>query len=840
MAARRLLVQRRKTVGFSQEALAGLLRVERSTVVRWERGETEPQPWLRPELARALRVSIEELDVLLEMTPGADPLTPGNLPGPGEATAPRLTADVGAASLPVCQLPPAVADYTGREREVGELTDLLAGRDGEQVGVPIAVIAGLPGAGKTALALQVAHRVRASFPDGQLWVALEGATDHPRDPGDVLGELIRALGVPGPAVPASTAERAALYRSRLAGRRVLVLADDAASAAQVQPLLPGTGQCAVLVTSRSDLAGPPGSWLVPLDPLTPAEAVQLLARIIGRDRVAAEPEAAADLASACGQLPLAVRIAGARLAARTSWELSALARRITHARRRLDELRSGDMSVRASLTQAYQALDHQAQRVFRRLALLDSAEITEWQAAALLGVDDAADVVSRLADSSLLTGAGIDPSGQPRYRPHDLVRDYAAEQLANEPVSDQQTALTRVTDGWLQLAARADAGLPREPYFPKPAAPPGPAVIPESLAKDITADPMAWFTAERLALLAVIDRCAGTGRHQAAAQLASYLASFWHLQGRLDDAERTWRAITAAAEQADDQAAAARARLRLAAAACGQGRHVQAGPLVDRCLTAFEALGDKLGLAAALYWHTACQWNLAAYPDARNSAQRIWQLAQETGDLHIEALALRFLALATANVNRPGCAEEAVVFADRALALARQLSAPGLEHEVLHSVASVYSVVGRYQDALQLGHEGLAMAQQLGVKAAIAEWLGILGDAYRGLGRYREAAESLHSALPIFQDHFMHRHHALCLLKLGYTYQALGDHPAAARHLQGSFDIFSQLQLTHYQGVAREALLHCHDGQRAAEPGDPAEHAEVRHGRQAAAPHAAP
>ncbi len=264
-------------------------------------------------------------------------------------------------------------------------------------------------------------RYGGAFPDGQLWVPLEGATGHSRDPGEVLGELVRALGVPGSAIPQSTLERASLYRSRLAGRRVLVLADDAASAAQVQPLLPGTSQCGVLITSRSDLAGPAGSWLLPLEPLTHAEAVQLLTKILGQHRVNAELGAADELAAACGQLPLAVRIAGARLAGRTSWQLSALARKITDARRRLDELETGDMSVRASLTQSYETLDEPARRAFRLLALLDSAEFTEWQVAALLGISDAAAVGNRLADSSL-NGSACSPPSDGAARPAAIRR----------------------------------------------------------------------------------------------------------------------------------------------------------------------------------------------------------------------------------------------------------------------------------------------------------------------------------------------------------------------------------------------------------------------------------
>jgi len=308
-AKRQRLARRRKAVGLSQEALASRLDIERSTVVRWECGETEPLPWIRPKLAGALQVSVDQLNELFGIEPGPG-LTPRRESVRWQevaAASPWPTADGAWGAPPVCQLPPAVADFIGREPQIAELTEMVGSHDGDRVGVPVAVIAGLPGAGKTALALQVAHTVRAAFPDGQLWVPLDGAARHPRDPGDILGELVRALGVPGSAIPQSTAERASLYRSLLAGRRVLVLADDAASAAQVQPLLPGTGQCAVLITSRSELAGPPGSRLFALEPLTQAEAVQLLTRIVGEHRVTVEPGAVGELAVACGHVLAAVR-----------------------------------------------------------------------------------------------------------------------------------------------------------------------------------------------------------------------------------------------------------------------------------------------------------------------------------------------------------------------------------------------------------------------------------------------------------------------------------------------------------------------------------------------------
>lgn len=727
------------------------------------------------------------------------------------AIAPSLEAASRPVSAPVCQLPPAVADFTGRELEVAQLAELLQA-DEPWLSVPVAMISGLPGAGKTTLALHVAHKIRAAFPDGQLWAQLDGATQHPRQPHAVLGELLRALGMPGSAIPETTAERASLYRSRLAGRRVLVLADDAASAAQVRPLLPGTGESAMLITSRTALAGPAGSQIIHLDPLSQAEAIQLLARIVGSDRISAEPQAAHDLAAACGQLPLAVRIAGARLAARTSWPLSVLARKLAHERHRLDELEAGDMSVRASLTQSYQTLDEPAQQAFRLLALLGPADVAEWLIAALLGEPDAAQVVRQLTEKSLLTSVGTDGTGQPRYRLHDLLRDYAAERLAGEPQARQDAALTRAAGAWCQLAALAWAALPREPYFPPPRQAPAPDVVPEAVARQLTADPMAWFTAERLNLLAAVKRmCAGDG-YQAAGQIGSSVASFLYLQGRGDDAERIWREVAAAAQRAGDAAGLAHARLRLIVAACDQGRHAQALPVTLQCAQVFDQLADQRALGTAIYWRSVCEYNLGYFDQACRSAARALQLARQERDTQAESLALRLLAISQANL--PGQREVAARSAEQALALCQQLGQPVNQLEIQHSVAHVYNLIGQPQAALPLCIEGLRLAREIGVLTSEADWLGILGDTYLCLGRYREARDFLSMAVPIFREHFMGRFHALALLKLGYAYQGMEDFIAAVHSIQDSLVIFAELGLGHYAQRARDAIASCQNRQR--------------------------
>jgi DNA-binding SARP family transcriptional activator/transcriptional regulator with XRE-family HTH domain len=364
---------------------------------------------------------------------------------------------------PAYQLPAPVADFTGRTEETAALARLLAG-GGRPAAARAVVLTGMPGIGKTALALRIAQELRPQFRHGQLWTRLTDRSGRPRDPADVLAELLRALYIHGPAIPGSTEERASLYRSLLACRQVLVVADDASSADQIGPLLPGTGDSAILITSQSEMASPAGSHLHQLGALTTGEALELLGRIIGADRVAAEAVASLQLIAACGGLPLAVRIIGMRLAARKSWQLAALVSRLAEPQRRLSELSFGGLSLRMSFARSYEGLSERSRHVFRHLSLLDDAEFAEAAVAAALGERDADDAAAVLADRSLLTSVGIGADGNPRYRLHWLLRDYAAElHQAHDPAAPGTAGPDPRPDHW---AARRPAVTSR----PRPAA----------------------------------------------------------------------------------------------------------------------------------------------------------------------------------------------------------------------------------------------------------------------------------------------------------------------------------------------------------------------------------
>ncbi len=308
-------------------------------------------------------------------------------------------------------------DFTGREAELGWLRTRLPGD-----GMAVTVITGMLGTGKTALAVRAAHQAAGAFPDGQLYACLDDG-GRPRDPQAVLGELLRGVGVPAAAIPAARFEREALYRSVLAGRRVLVLADGATSAAQVRPLLPGTPGAAVLVTSRSRLPDLDGARSLEIAGLDPAGSVALLAKVSGRDLAGAEVAAAGSVAAACGHLPLALRIAGLRLADDAGLQVAVLAFSLSDDRRRLDELDMGATSVRGRLGAAAQGVSGPARRALALLAVPGTSDGS-------LDDSDARRAAPELADAGLLHRAGYDDSGARRYRLHPLVLAYAGELLA--------------------------------------------------------------------------------------------------------------------------------------------------------------------------------------------------------------------------------------------------------------------------------------------------------------------------------------------------------------------------------------------------------------------------
>jgi DNA-binding SARP family transcriptional activator len=355
------------------------------------------------------------------------------------------------------QLPADIADFGGRDELCEELGAALVGaQDGGAL--PIIVLTGKPGVGKSAVAVHVAHGLRAQFPDGQLYSELGGSGSEPVSVGEVLARFIRALGAPGSAIPDGEVERAARFRTMMSGRRMLVLLDDAATEGQVRSLLPGEPSCAVIVTGRTMLTGLAGASVHQLDVLDPTRSRELLARVIGADRVNADVVTADALVRMVGGLPLALRIVGARLAARPRWPLSLMLDRLSDERYRLDELTHGEMMMRASLAMSYDGLPPEAARLLRLLGLVEMSSYPVWVAAAMLDCDEdaAARWLELLVDVHLLEVAALDLDATPRYRFHVIVRLFAHERLRLAETADAQCAtMLRVGGAWLAMTDEA-------------------------------------------------------------------------------------------------------------------------------------------------------------------------------------------------------------------------------------------------------------------------------------------------------------------------------------------------------------------------------------------------
>lgn len=444
------------------------------------------------------------------------------------------------------QLPADVTAFTGRARELAALD-----RMSDASAAMVTAITGMAGAGKTALAVHAAHRLAPHFPDGQLFVDLHGHTRGraPADPADTLARVLGLLGVPGEAIPPQLADRAALYRSVLAGRKMLVVLDDAVGEEQVRPLLPGTGACRVLVTSRRRLLDLDGARTVPVDVLPEADAILLFTRAAGRERLASAPqEAPAEVVRRCGLLPLAIHLAAARLQAHPAWSAGHLLERLREPGRRLGELRAGRRSVAGALELSCRGLAPDGRRAYRLLSLHPGADIVPEAAAALLSTT-VAGVSARL--ERLLELHLLQEPEPGRYRFHELVRAHAAELAAREESEDgRRAALTRLLDHYSRAASAAMDRLYPYEADTRPHPPAPPAAPPAAVPAPDPATAAAWLEDEAATLLALARHAAEHGFPEHVRHLAATLHRCLVTRGRYAEAETLQTRALAAARAA--------------------------------------------------------------------------------------------------------------------------------------------------------------------------------------------------------------------------------------------------------------------------------------------------
>jgi DNA-binding SARP family transcriptional activator/Tfp pilus assembly protein PilF len=766
----------------------------------------EPGPHLR-----LLHQQILDGDPALAAPPAGHDGTPqAPAPGAGSASSP--------AGVPR-ELPGTAAHFTGREGELAVLAGLLD-RGGEQTPgtVVISAIGGTAGVGKTALAVHWAHQVADRFPDGQLYVNLRGYDPDQLVPAaDALAGFLRALGVPGPDIPPEPDERAARYRSLLAGRRMLVVLDNARSVEQARPLLPGTPACVTLVTSRDSLAGlvaRDGAVRLDLDLLPTADAVSLLRALIGQ-RADADPGAAEALAAQCCRLPLALRVAAELAAARPAIPLAGLVDELADQQRRLDLLDAGGDSrtaVRNVFSWSYRHLDPAAARMFRLLGLHPGLD--RYAAAALTGttVKQARRVLDVLTRAHLTQLAG--PG---RHSMHDLLRAYAAEQaIAHNSEAEQQAALTRLFDHYLHTAAVAmDTLFPaerhRRPGIPPPAIP-GPAVADP-------ADARAWLDAERATLVAVAVHTASHGWPGHATRLAGILFRYLDTGGHYPEAIVIHTHARHAARDIGDSAAEATALTSLGAVDWRQSRYPQAVGHFGQALAICRETGDRAGEARALGNLGLVDFQQGRYPEASGHFGQALAICRETGDQSGEARALGNLGDIDIRLGRyPQAARRH----RQALVVCHRTGDRPGKARALGNLGDIDIRLGRCQQAADHYHQALALFRETGDRIGEASTLGNLGVVDFQQGRCEQAAAHFRQALAVCHETGDRSGEAQALNGLGETFLATGRAADARAQYAAALSVTTQSGEKYEQARAHNGLAHaCH---AAGDPGQARRH----------------
>ncbi|MFJ7154468.1 AfsR/SARP family transcriptional regulator [Streptomyces sp. NPDC101118] len=623
------------------------------------------------------------------------------VPGPSAGAAGAAPPRSGPHRAVPAQLLRAVPDFVGRRAEVDQLRALLTAPDRQ--GLPLAAVSGMGGIGKTSLVLHVAHLVREHYPDGQLYADLRGMDPDPEDPAIVLGAFLDGLGYPLHLLPDTVDARARLLRTVLDGRRVLIVLDNAADAAQVRHLVPGAPGCAVLVTSRAQLPSLEGAVQLGLGRLLPEDAATLVGSIIGPGRLDAERSDVQALVDACGQLPLATRIVSARLAARPGWPIAALTARLHDEARRVSELKVGDLAVEAAFDLSYRHLPAAQSRAFRLIAVATAADLGPQAAAAVLQTDafDAEDLLEELVSASMM-----ESPAPGRYRIHDLLRVFGRDRARAHDPAEADRAWESLLGHLLATACNAFAQLV-----------PGDAVV---------------------GSLASLGAAGGDFAHPQAARA-------W--------AAEHFEAAVLAVQTCADRADAEPYRRLLPAATdllvalspfVGDLRHEQLAPAALRVAEAAERRGDRRSFGRAQWLSCSFALRAGRLPVAQEHARSAVRACREADDVPVLRQALNDLGLIAVTL---GDFDEAIAHYEEALALARRLGHRSGEIATSLNCALAHVRLGDTARALAAAEEVLEAIGELDDAAALAYALYVRGVALAGAGRHEEASEQLTEAL---------------------------------------------------------------------------------------------
>ncbi len=695
------------------------------------------------------------------------------------------------------QLPAGISDFTGRVAEIAEIRQVLTRNDDAELAghaMQIVALSGRAGVGKSSLAIRVAHILNEYFADGVLYAELQGSTSPDRAALQ-LARFLRALGVSGAAIPDDVGERGELYRSCLAAKRVLVVLDDVANEDQLLPLLPGSSTCAVIATSRNRLTGLPGAYHVAVEAFDVAESVEMLAKVIGGERVRAEETSATELCELCDGLPLALRIAAAKLASRTRWPLSRLVHRLRDEVRRLDELEHRGWELRSSIGLTYENLGEPAKRLFRLLALIRAPDVRSWTAAALLETDVAAaeEVLESLVDAHVLETVVYPDARGLRYRFHDLIRVYARERLTEtEAQAERDAVLVRVLGAWLALAEaahRKEYGGDytiihgNAPRWRPPDADPG----------DMVGDPMDWWDSERPALVAAVRQAADSGLDELCWDLALTCTTLFESRGYFDDWHEVARVAHDAAQRAGNRIGVAAMLYSIGTLNMFQSRLADADTCFRAAMELFNAAGNEHGSALVLR-NSAHVDGIRGDTDAMLAKyDRALMVLRRVDDRIGAAHVMRSQAKHWLSV---GDMDQARLLLEQALEMCRQLGCIRVESQVLHSFADLHVIVGELELARKELHRVLRIVRDSGDRIGEAHALYGLGIVRYREGRLDSAATTIAHALELASGSGERLIEAKALHTLGEIELAQGDIESGPSHLESARRLFQELGST--------------------------------------------
>jgi tetratricopeptide (TPR) repeat protein len=700
------------------------------------------------------------------------PVQPG--PAPPGSTPPAEPLEVR------CTLPPDVAAFTGRDAELDQIIAAVRDMATADPAVTIHTIGGMPGVGKTALAVHAAHLLRDQFPDRQLFIDLHGHTPGqvPVSAASALASLLAAIGVGTRQLPADLESLAGLWRDRMAGERAVLVLDNAASSRQVAPLLPGGRHCLVLLTSRrhlGDLLGPVAA--VPLQVPPAGEAREMFLRLA--PGVHAGPEVT-ELVRLAGFLPLAISLLARVLARHRSWTLANLA---AETRASMLTLAAEDDSIEAVFEVSCRDLAPGQQQLLRQLGVHPGTTIDSYAAAALTGtgLPEATACLDALHREGLLT-----EDSYRRYSMHDLIRRYARVRAAAGPIAEREQALDRLLDFYTRTAATAESRLARQTRtVPAPAA--AAATVPELFG---SAQALAWLRAERGNLLACLDQVTEAGQHARVITLTAALAALLRQDGPWADAIGRHTAAVHAAQQCGDRLGQAGALANLGIVRRLTGDYTRAAQAQQEALDLYRTAGNRLGQANAWHQLGAGRRMTADYAGAAQAQQEALDLYRGVGDRHGQANALNELG---AVWRMTGDYLEAARAQQEALDLYCEVGDQFGQANALNYLGAVWQTTGDYQGAVRAHEQAYGISRELGHQHGQANALNFLGSARQLAGDYLGAAHALQEALDISRE-LGHRHgQANALNELGVVLRITGDHPGAARALEEALALFQDL-----------------------------------------------